>query len=120
MGQAIEQLVDPLALAQKFLHATTDLLGIHQGAVYLRQGDPPIFRLAGCQGTPPPLGELPPGSPLVDALEEGKVITGTPKPYPPMTAAQHAEVMRKRIAHRRMVEEAKELKKADTWQYDKR
>jgi len=39
---------------------------------------------------------------------------------PPMTAAQHAEVMRKRIQHRRMVEEAKELKKADSWQFDKR
>jgi hypothetical protein len=39
---------------------------------------------------------------------------------PPMTAAQHAEVMRKRIQHRRMVEEAKELKKADTWQFEKR
>lgn len=31
---------------------------------------------------------------------------------PPMTAKQHAEIMRKRIAHRRMVEEAKELKTA--------
>ena len=31
---------------------------------------------------------------------------------PPMSAAKHAEVMRKRIAQRRMVEEAKELKKA--------
>ncbi|MES2130276.1 MAG: hypothetical protein V4463_23650 [Pseudomonadota bacterium] len=39
---------------------------------------------------------------------------------PPMTAAQHAEVMRKRIAHRRAVEEAKELKKANGWQFDKR
>ena len=39
---------------------------------------------------------------------------------PPMTAAQHAEVMRKRIQHRRMVEEAKEMKKAEAWQYDKR
>jgi ketol-acid reductoisomerase len=39
---------------------------------------------------------------------------------PPMTAAQHAEVMRKRIAHRRMVEEAKEMKKAEAWQFDKR
>ena len=29
---------------------------------------------------------------------------------PPMTAKQHAEIMRKRIAHRRMLEEAKELK----------
>ncbi len=29
---------------------------------------------------------------------------------PPMTAEQHAAIMRKRIAHRRMVEEARELK----------
>jgi hypothetical protein len=39
---------------------------------------------------------------------------------PPMTAAQHAEVMRKRIAHRRMVEEARDLKKASGSQFDKR
>jgi hypothetical protein len=39
---------------------------------------------------------------------------------PPMTAAQHAEVMRKRIHQRRMVEEAKELKKAECSQFDKR
>jgi len=31
---------------------------------------------------------------------------------PPMTAEQHAAIMRKRIAHRRMIEEAKELKAA--------
>ena len=39
---------------------------------------------------------------------------------PPMTAAQHAEVMRKRIHQRRMVEEAREMKKDDRWQFDKR
>ena len=39
---------------------------------------------------------------------------------PPMTAAQHAEVMRKRIAHRRMVEEAKDLKRASAQQFEKR
>jgi predicted transposase YdaD len=39
---------------------------------------------------------------------------------PPMTAAQHAEVMRKRIAHHRMVEEARDLKKASGSQFDKR
>ena len=33
---------------------------------------------------------------------------------PPMTAARHAEVMRERNARRRMIEEARELKKADT------
>jgi hypothetical protein len=39
---------------------------------------------------------------------------------PPMTAAQHAEVMRKRIAQRRMVEEARDLKYAIGGQFDKR
>lgn len=40
---------------------------------------------------------------------------------PPMTAQQHAEIMRKRIAHRRMLEEAKELKTAseDVYAADK-
>ena len=33
---------------------------------------------------------------------------------PPMTAAQHAEVMRKRIAQRHMVEEAREAKKSES------
>ncbi|MGX9216918.1 hypothetical protein ACWV27_00690 [Massilia varians] len=32
---------------------------------------------------------------------------------PPMTAARHAEVMRQRNARRRMLEEAREAKKAD-------
>jgi hypothetical protein len=31
---------------------------------------------------------------------------------PPMSAARHAEVMRKRIAQRRMLEEARDLKNA--------
>ena len=38
---------------------------------------------------------------------------------PPMTAAQHAEVMRKRIAQRRMVEEARDLKKASSGQFER-
>jgi hypothetical protein len=32
---------------------------------------------------------------------------------PPMSAARHAELMRKRIAQRRMIEDARELKRAD-------
>jgi hypothetical protein len=38
---------------------------------------------------------------------------------PPMTAEQHAQVLRKRIAQRRMVEEARDLKKASAGQFDK-
>ncbi|CAN7633795.1 hypothetical protein LJR289_004761 [Pseudoduganella sp. LjRoot289] len=33
---------------------------------------------------------------------------------PPMTAARHAELMRKRIAQRRMLEEARELKRVSS------
>ena len=33
---------------------------------------------------------------------------------PPMTAAQHAEVMRKRIAARHMLEEAREAKRTES------
>lgn len=33
---------------------------------------------------------------------------------PPMSAARHAEVLRKRNAQRRMLEEMRELKRADT------
>jgi hypothetical protein len=40
---------------------------------------------------------------------------------PPMSAARHAEVMRKRIAQRRKVEEARDLKQAiGDVLYDKR
>lgn len=39
---------------------------------------------------------------------------------PPMSAARHAQLMRKRIAQRRMLEEARELKKASDWFLDKR
>lgn len=37
---------------------------------------------------------------------------------PPMTAARHAEVMRQRNARRRMIEEAREAKKADDPGFD--
>ena len=88
MGKAVEKLADPPALAQKFLQSTTDFLGIERGSVYLRQGEPAIYRLAGCQGSPPPLGELPPGSPLIDALLKGNVVLGRPRPYQLLTLAQ--------------------------------
>ncbi len=88
MGQAIEQLVDPHALAMKFLNATTELLGATQGSVFLRQGDPAFYRLAGFQGSAPSIGELPPGSPLIDALQLGKAIDSRFKPYEPLSPAQ--------------------------------
>ncbi|MBC7415326.1 MAG: hypothetical protein H7327_10375 [Herminiimonas sp.] len=39
---------------------------------------------------------------------------------PPMTAERHAAIMRQRIAHRRMVEEAKELKSVSDPLFDSR
>ncbi|GAA0405624.1 hypothetical protein ACFOY5_08395 [Massilia aurea] len=37
---------------------------------------------------------------------------------PPMTAARHAELMRERNARRRMLEEARDLKKSEDNRYD--
>jgi transcriptional regulator with GAF, ATPase, and Fis domain len=68
MGQAIEQLVDPPTLARRLLHASAELLGVPRGAVYLREGDPPLYRLVGSLGPEPPLTELSPGCPLVEVL----------------------------------------------------
>ncbi len=69
MSQAIEQLVDPPALARRLLHTSAELLGMPRGSVYLRQGDPALFVLADSLGGPPPLSELAPGCPLIEAVQ---------------------------------------------------
>jgi transcriptional regulator with GAF, ATPase, and Fis domain len=53
------------------LRATAELLGVSRGAVYLREGEPPIFRLAGHVGMPPELDVLALGFPLVEAVGDG-------------------------------------------------
>jgi transcriptional regulator with GAF, ATPase, and Fis domain len=68
LTEAVEQLVDPEALARRLLGVCTELLGVARGAVYLRAGNPPLFRLADHLGPPPPLTELSSGCPLVEAL----------------------------------------------------
>jgi transcriptional regulator with GAF, ATPase, and Fis domain len=68
MSQAVEQLVDPPTLCRRFLQALADLLVFRQGFLYLRDGEPPVYRLAACIGPEPTVKELPPGAPLVDAL----------------------------------------------------
>src|SRR5262249_53603334 len=88
MGQAIEQLVDPPTLAQRLLQASADLLGVPSGSVYLREGDPPLYRLAGSLGPSPPLDELSSGCPLIEALEKGGALLGRPRPGLPLTPAQ--------------------------------
>jgi transcriptional regulator with GAF, ATPase, and Fis domain len=68
LGEAVEQLVDPPTLARRMLRAAADLLGVQTGAVYLREGDPAVFRVAGGIGPVPPAPELPADGPLVTAL----------------------------------------------------
>jgi transcriptional regulator with GAF, ATPase, and Fis domain len=68
MSQAIEQLVDQPTLARRLLHTSADLLGASQGAVYLREGTPPLYRLADHIGPAPTLTELSHGCPLIEAL----------------------------------------------------
>jgi transcriptional regulator with GAF, ATPase, and Fis domain len=80
MSQAIEQLVDPSALARRLLQTSAELLGVSQGAVYVRQGDPPLFVLAGALGPPPPLTELSSGCPLVEAVQvHGTLLAESPR-----------------------------------------
>jgi transcriptional regulator with GAF, ATPase, and Fis domain len=87
MGEAIEQLVDPPTLGRRLLQTSAELLNVSQGAVYLREGDPALYRLAGCLGsTTPMLNELPPGCPLVESLNTDKVVYAWP--YDSLEAAQ--------------------------------
>ncbi len=82
MSAAVADLVDPPALAQRLLRASAELLGVAQGAVYLREGDPPIFRLAGHVGAAPALDELALGFPLVEAVEAGHPVQRVPGKRP--------------------------------------
>ena len=66
MGRAIEQLIDPPTLARRLLHSSAEVLSVVRGSVYLREGDPPIYRLVDAIGTPPSLVELSAGCPLIE------------------------------------------------------
>jgi transcriptional regulator with GAF, ATPase, and Fis domain len=68
MSQVIEQLVDSPTLAHRLLHTSVELLGASGGAVYLRQGDPPLYRLTEAVGPDPALDELSSGCPLIETL----------------------------------------------------
>jgi transcriptional regulator with GAF, ATPase, and Fis domain len=68
MSQAIEQLVDPPTLAHRLLHTSAELLSASRGAIYLRQGDPPLYHLTEALGPAPALAELSSGCPLVETL----------------------------------------------------
>jgi transcriptional regulator with GAF, ATPase, and Fis domain len=79
MSQAIEKLVDPPALAQRMLQEAADLLGAGRGAVYLREGDPPLYRLAARLGEAPPLAELSSGCPVIEALLTRGTVPAQPR-----------------------------------------
>src|SRR5262249_59966363 len=64
MSQAIEQLVDSPTLARRLLHTSVELVGAGGGAVYLRQGDPPLYRLSEAVRAGPAPGEASSGWPL--------------------------------------------------------
>src|SRR5262249_10373732 len=74
MGQAIQQLVDPPTLARQLLQASAEVLGVARGAVYLREGNPPLYRLVDTLGQPPPLAELSSGCPLIEALSTNGTV----------------------------------------------
>lgn len=100
MGQAIEQLVDPPTLARRFLQASAELLNVSRGAVYVREGVPPLYRLAGNIGEAPPLAELPPGSPLVECLRErGALLMGPGYPLSAGSAQRQLRFLGGQAAH---------------------
>jgi transcriptional regulator with GAF, ATPase, and Fis domain len=99
MSQAIEQLVDPPALARRLLHTSADLLGVPRGAVYLRQGKPALYRLADALGGDPPLAELPPGCPLVEALANRGPLLARPRTTPPDPAQRQLQYLDAEVAH---------------------
>src|SRR5262249_42324790 len=69
MGQANDKLVDPPTLARQLLQAASEVLNVSRGAVYLREGNPPLYRLVESLGPVPPLTELSSGCPLIEMLQ---------------------------------------------------
>src|SRR5262249_48090789 len=82
INQAIEQLVDPPTLARRLLQTSADLLSARQGAVYLREGQPPLYRLADYLCPVPSLTELSPGCPLIETLPgSGTLVCDSVRPW---------------------------------------
>jgi len=75
LSEAIEHLVEPPTLARHLLDASAELLGVSRCALFLGEGDPPIFVLAGHRGDAPALTELARGCPLVDSLSQVPLLT---------------------------------------------
>jgi transcriptional regulator with GAF, ATPase, and Fis domain len=100
MGRAVGQLVDPPTVAQRLLQATTELLGVVRGAVYLREGEPPAFRLAGSVGTAPAMTEIPGSDPLPQTLTgQGSVAIWPGPGFAPTPAQRQLQALGGELAH---------------------
>jgi transcriptional regulator with GAF, ATPase, and Fis domain len=88
MSQAISQLVDPPVLAQRLLSTVSDALAIPRGAIYLRHGEPPDFRLVATQGEVPAVASLEPDAPFIEALRTGLRLECPSTSEGALTAAQ--------------------------------
>ena len=102
MGEAIEQLVDPPACPPA-LEASAELLNVTVAAIYLREGDPPLYRLADRFGPgAPALTELSLGCPLVEALQRRRVVRSRPGYQPTRHNGSFVFSVEKSLMHWRM------------------
>jgi transcriptional regulator with GAF, ATPase, and Fis domain len=100
MGQAVGRLVDPPTVAQQLLQATTELLGVMRGAVYLRQKEPPHYKLVGYVGSPPVQTELALEQPLIETLQrQGSVAIWPGAGITPTAAQRQLQLMGVELAH---------------------
>lgn len=70
MRMAVDQLVDPPTLASRLLQTAAELMGTTRGAVFLRQEQAAVYRLADTLGAGPNQSDIPAGSPLVEVLRD--------------------------------------------------
>jgi transcriptional regulator with GAF, ATPase, and Fis domain len=70
MSQTIDRLADPATLARQLLQGTTEVLSATGGSIYLRQGEPLLYRLVESRGIHPVATELASGFPLIEALSQ--------------------------------------------------
>jgi transcriptional regulator with GAF, ATPase, and Fis domain len=105
MSQAIERLVDPPTLARRLLHTSAELLGANKGAIYLREGIPPLYRLTDHLGSAPALTELSSGCPLIEALAVRGTMLCKPSPIGVDPAQRQLQFLGGELAHALMHED---------------
>jgi transcriptional regulator with GAF, ATPase, and Fis domain len=111
MGDAVGQLVDPPTVARRLLAASSELLGVTSGMVYLRHGEAVsepvrstneagVFRLAGTLGPVSAPQELPGDDPLIVTLHHQGSVTIWPGPgFSPTAAQRQLQSLGGEIAH---------------------